>query len=159
MKGLIQSNQADELTPESIKQNIQIPDEFREAYMKVVAAGMTVMFSKESNKASVDAIMRGEGPLPQRLGQSIAGLLGMMIKESNNTIPPQVIIPAGVELLIEAADFLRRAGLAPMSNQEVGQAMEVMVATVLEAAGLSPQKIVGFVDQRAGGGAAPMTGA
>lgn len=155
MQGLIQANQPEELTPDKVRQSMQIPDEFREAYQKVVAAGMSVMFSDETNKTAIDSIMKGDGPMPQRLGQSIAGLLGMMIKESNNTIPPQVIIPAGVELLIEAADFLRRSGLAPLSNEELGQAMEVMVSTVLEAAGLSTQKIVGFVDQRtAEGGAA-----
>lgn len=153
-KGLIQSNQPaesrDDITPEKIKEGINIPAEFQEAYEKVVAAGMTVMFSKESNKAAIDSIRNQQGPIAQRLGMSIAGLLGMIIKESNNTIPPQVIIPAGVELLIQAADFLRKTKTEEINNQVIGDAMDVMITAVLKAANLDVSKIVGFIDQQMG---------
>lgn len=155
MQGLIQANQSpdgrDDITPEKIQQSIQIPDQLKSAYEKIVAAGMTVMFSKESNKAAVDSIMKGEGPLAQRLGMGIAGLLGMMVKESNGTVPPQVLIPAGVELLVQAADFLRKSGMAEINNKVIGDAMDVMVTAVLQSAKLDVQKIAGFVGDQAGG--------
>lgn len=153
-QGLIQANQSadgrDDITPEKVKEGIQIPQEFKQAYEKVLAAGMQVMFSKESNKDAVNAIMRGNGPLAKRLGESIAGLLGMMVKQSNGTIPPQVLIPAGVTLLIEAADFLRKTGMAEINNQVIGDAMDAMVTAILGAAGLDSQKIAGFIEQKAG---------
>jgi hypothetical protein len=103
------------------------------------------------------------------LGQAIAGLLGMIVKESNGTIPPQVLIPAGVELLIQAADFLRRSKLEQINNQVIGDAMDVMVTTVLQAAKLDVNKIAGFIEQQAmsggnmpaapGPAAGPMMGA
>lgn len=161
-QGLIQANQSpegrDDLTPETVNQGVQVPEQFRQAYEKMVAAGMQVMFSKDSNKAAVDTILKGEGPLSQRLGQSIAGLLGMIVKQSNNTVPPQVVIPAGVSLLIEAADFLRRTKLADINNQVIGDAMDVMITSVLQAAKLDVQKIAGFIEQKAGG-AQPAMGA
>ena len=154
-QGLIQANQRpdgrDDITPETVQEGVQIPEEFKDAYDRVLAAGMTAMFSKESNKAAVDTIMQGQGPLAKRLGEAIAGLLGMMVKSSNGTIPPQVLIPAGVTLLVEAADFLRKAGLAEINNQVIGDAMDVMVTSVLGAAGLDTQKIAGFIEQKAGG--------
>lgn len=160
-QGLIQANQPaegrDDITPEKVQEGIQIPDQFKQAYERMVAAGMSVMFSKDSNKAAVDSIMRGEGPIAQRLGKSIAGLLGMIVKESNNTIPPQIIIPAGVTLLIQAADFLRKAKLADINNQVIGDAMDVMITTVMQAAKLDVQKVAGFIEQKAGG-AQPMMG-
>lgn len=170
-QGLIQANQPaenrDDITPEKVKEGIKIPPEFQEAYEKVVAAGMTVMFSKDSNKAAVDSIRNGQGPLAQRLGQGVAGLLGMIVKESNGTLPPQVIIPAGVELLIQAADFLRRTGLEQINNKVIGDAMDVMITAILKAADLDITKIVGFIDQKMGPqagaqpapAAAPATGA
>ena len=161
MQGLIQSqqpaNSRDDLSPEKVKEGIQIPEQFRQAYERVVAAGMTVMFSKQSNKAAVDTIRNGEGPLAQRLGQGIAGLLGMIVKETRGTIPPQVMIPAGVELLIQAADFLRKSGMEEINNQVIGDAMDVMVTAVLQAAKLDVNKIAGFIGQRAG--AQPQMGA
>lgn len=152
-QGLIKSNQ--QLTPDAVKQQMQIPDEFKQAYEKVVAAGMTVMFSKETSKAALSTIQNGQGPIAQRLGQAIAGLLGMIYKESNNSLPPQVMIPAGVELLMQAADFLRRGGLEQIDNTVIGDAMDVMVTSILKAAGLSVDKMVGFVDQKTGGGQQP----
>lgn len=164
MEGLIQANQApesrDDLTPEKVSQGIQIPDEFKEAYERVVAAGMQVMFSKQSNQAAVDSIQRGDGPLAQRLGMAIAGLIGMIVKESNGTVPPQVLIPAAVELLSQAADFLRKAGIEPVNNKVFGDAMDVMITAILQSAKLDVQKIAGFIEQKAGqGGAAPAAGA
>lgn len=164
MQGLIQTNQSpesrDDLTPDKISQGIQMPDELKEAYERVVAAGMQVMFSKDSNKAAVDSIQRGDGPLAQRLGMAIAGLLGMIVKESNNTVPPQVVIPAGVELLAQAADFLRKAGLEKVNNKVIGDAMDVMITAILQAGKLDVQKIAGFIEQKARqGGGAPMGGA
>lgn len=161
MQGLIQSEQApegrDDLSPEKVKEGIQIPAEYQQAYQRVVAAGMQMMFSKESNKAAVDTLMRGQGSTAQKLGQAIAGLLGLIVKETNNTIPPQVIIPAGVELLIQAADFLRKTNLAEINNQVIGDAMDVMITSVMKAAGLDVQKVAGFIEQKAAqqGGAAP----
>lgn len=154
MQGLIQANQSpagrDDLTPEKIKAGIQIPDQLKSAYEKVVAAGMTVMFSKESNKAAVESITQGEGPMAQRLGMGIAALLGMMVKQSNGTIPPQVLIPAGVELLVQAADFLRKSGMSEINNQVIGDAMDVMVTAILQSAKLDVQKIAGFIEQKSG---------
>lgn len=163
-QGLIQSKQApegrDDFSPEKIQEGIQIPGEFQEAYERMVAAGMSMMFSKESNQAAIESFMRIEGSTAQKLGQGIAGLLGMIVKSSNNTVPPQVIIPAGVSLLIQAADFMRKTKLAEINNQVIGDAMDVMISTVLEAAGLDVQKIAGFIEQKASqGGAAPMGGA
>lgn len=149
MAGLIQENQ--DITPDQIRQSMDIPDDMKEAYLKVVSAGMRAMFSKESNQAAVDTLMRGGGPLAQRLGMAIAGLLGMMVKASNGTIPPQVLIPAGVELLVEAADFLRRSKLEQIDNQVIGDAMDVMVKAVLKAANVDPEQLSGFVQQQAGG--------
>jgi hypothetical protein len=165
-QGLIQSEQAsqgrDDITPEKIQEGIQIPQEFQEAYERMVAAGMAMMFSKESNKAAIDSFMRIEGSTAQKLGQGIAGLLGMIVKSSNNTVPPQVIIPTGVTLLIQAADFMRKTKLAEINNAVIGDAMEVMITAVMEAGGLDVQKVAGFIEQKAGGaqaGGAPAPGA
>jgi hypothetical protein len=169
MKGLIQAQQSpegrDDITPETVKEGIQIPDEFKEAYERLVAAGMTIMFSEKTNKSAVQMMKSGEGTTAQRLGQAIAALLGMLVKESNGTFPPQVLIPAGVELLAQAADFLRKSGLEAINNQVIGDAMDVMITTVLQAGKLDVQKIAGFIEQnQAGAGGAmlqqpPMMGA
>lgn len=148
--GLIQENMArpegDDLDTETIKNNIQMPPELQEAYDRVVIAGMKVMFSKESHKLMLDELQK-EGPIAQKLGMGIAGLMLLLFKESNETIPPQVIIPAGVNLLSRAADFIRKSGIDSITNADIGDAMELMISTILQKFGVSPEQMEQMLNQ------------
>jgi hypothetical protein len=148
--GLIQENMArpegDDLDTETIKNNIQMPPELQEAYDRVVIAGMKVMFSKESHKLMLDELQK-EGPIAQKLGMGIAGLMLLLFKESNETIPPQVIIPAGVNLLSRAADFIRKSGIDSITNADIGNAMELMISTILQKFGVSPDQMEQMLNQ------------
>lgn len=152
--GLIAKEQSpesrDDLTAEQVSAQIKMPAELQEAYERVVLAGMKMLFSKETNKAAIGIMQNQEGELPERLGKSIAGLLAELYRKSNQSMPPQVIIPAGVELLMQAADFIRKSKIEPINNKMVGDAMDVMVTTVLQMFKLDPGKIVQFVDQKQG---------
>ena len=107
--GLIASQQSpegrDDLSAEQVSSQIKMPPELQEAYERVVLAGMKMLFDKNTNKLAVKQLQSMEGPLSERLGKSVAGLLAELFRQSNKTMPPQVIIPAGVELLMQAADF------------------------------------------------------
>lgn len=148
--GLIQENMArpegDDIDTETIKNNIQMPPELQEAYDRVVIAGMKVMFSKESHKLMLDELQK-EGPIAQKLGMGIAGLMLLLFKESNETIPPQVIIPAGVNLLSRAADFIRKSGIDTITNTDIGNAMELMISTILQKFGVSPEQMEQMLNQ------------
>lgn len=148
--GLIQDEMArpegDDLTKESVEENIKMPPELQEAYERVVIAGMKVMFSKESHKFMLKELQR-EGPMDQRLGKGIAGLMLLLVKESNNTIPPEVIIPAGMKLMMEAVDFMRETGLGQPTNAEIGGGMQIMISTILEKFGIAPDKMEQMLNQ------------
>ena len=149
-EGLIQDKMArpdgDDLSVETIKENIKMPPELQEAYERVVIAGMKVMFSKESHKLMLDEIQK-EGPIGQKLGMGIAGLMLLLVKESNNTIPPEVIIPAGVNLLSRAADFIRKSEIEKITNADIGNAMEVMISTILQKFGVEPEQMAEMLNQ------------
>ena len=148
--GLIQDEmgrpEGDDLTKESVEENIKMPPELQEAYERVVIAGMKVMFSKESHKFMLKELQR-EGPMDQRLGKGIAGLMLLLVKESNNTIPPEVIIPAGMKLMMEAVDFMRETGLGEPTNAEIGSGMQIMISTILEKFGVAPDKMEQMLNQ------------
>ena len=149
-EGLIQDKMArpdgEDLDTEAIKENIKMPPEFQEAYERVVIAGMKVMFSKESHKLMLDELQK-EGPVGQKLGMGIAGLMLLLVKESNNTIPPEVIIPAGVNLLSRAADFIRKSEIEKITNADIGDAMEVMISTILQKFGVEPEQMAEMLNQ------------
>lgn len=149
-KGLIQDKMArpegDDIDTETIKKNINMPPELQEAYERVVIAGMKVMFSKESHKLMLDELQK-EGPLGQKLGMGIAGLMLLLIKESNGTIPPEVVIPAGINLLTRAADFIRKSKIEKITNADIGDAMEIMISTILQKFGVEPEQMEQMLNQ------------
>jgi polyhydroxyalkanoate synthesis regulator phasin len=149
-EGLIQDKMArpegDELTPEAVKNGIQIPPDMQEAYDRVVVAGMKLMFSKETHRIMLKE-MQKQGPLSQRLGRGVAGLMLIMVKESNNTMPPQIIIPAGIELMMQAVDFMKKTDMANPTNEEIGQAMQIMITTIMEKFGVDPAKFEQMLNQ------------
>jgi len=162
--GIIQDKMArpegDDLSTKTVTDNIKMPPDLQKAYDRVVIAGMKVMFSKESHRVMLQEIQR-PGPLDQRLGKGIAGLMLMLFKESNGSIPPNVIIPAGVKLLMEAVDFLRDSGLEKPTNADIGNGMEIMISTILEKFGVAPDKMAQMLNQFSNENipAAPQTGA
>lgn len=143
--------EGDDLTAETVTRDIKMPPELQQAYERVVIAGMKVMFSKETHQLMLKEFERG-GPLSERLGNGIAGLMLLLFTKSNQTIPPQVMIPAGVNLLMQAVDFIRAAQLEPIKNADVGAAMQIMIATLLEKFGVSNDKLMSLVDAYDQGG-------
>lgn len=156
------SDTGEALSPENVASKIQMPPELQNAYERVVVAGMKVMFDKSSHQSALEQL-QGEGPVSERLGKAVAGLMVLLFKQSNQTMPPQVIIPAGTDLLIRAADFLKKSGSEQVTDQDVGEALSIMIETILTKFGLDPAKVLnsydgsqvpaqgaGLVDQAAG---------
>ena len=138
--------EGDDINAETVKENIKMPPELQNAYEKVVIAGMKVMFSKQSHKLMLEELQK-EGPLSEKLGKGIAGLMLLLVKQSNNTMPPEVIIPAGVNLLSQAADFIRKTKLENITNSVVCYAMETMITTLLDKFDVDSEKMKHMTDQ------------
>lgn len=130
----------DELTPQKVRENLSLPDDLKEAYDRVVLAGMKVMFSDETHEAAT-AMLQGDGPVSQRLGEAITRLMGTLYEQSNGTMPPPVLIPAATELLVAAGDYLKKAGIEPVTDQDIGEAMNVMIETLLAKFGADPAEM------------------
>ncbi len=152
MAGIVQEKmarpQGDELTPDRVKGEIQMPPELQEAFTRMVIGGMKVMFDQKTHKMMLDQL-RQQGPLGQRLGEGIAGLVLLLFKESNQTLPPQVLIPAGIELLMQAVEFLRKSGLEEVTNEDIGEGMRIFITVLLEKFGMSADKLAALAAQYA----------
>lgn len=142
-EGIIQSEMArpegQDLTVDSVRQNINVPPELQNAYDRVVIAGLKVMFNKESHRMMLEELKQ-PGPVSDRLGTGIAGLMLILIKQSNGTLPPQVVIPAGMELMMQAVEFLKETNLAQVSNSDIAGAIEKMISILLEKFGVNAQR-------------------
>ncbi|MDR1613676.1 MAG: hypothetical protein LBT97_12970 [Planctomycetota bacterium] len=141
---------------QQIKARINVPDDLREPYERIVLAGQKVLYSEETNQLVMEAI-QGDAPIEQKLAKGIRDLMLILWKESNQSMPPQLIVPAAVELLTEAADFINETGVDTVDERQLGEAMRLMVGMVLEAFGATPDRLRQAQQEQAagGGGEAP----
>ncbi len=112
-----------------------VPKEFQEAFTRVVKAGMKVMFSEDTHEIMLDAL-EGEGPLPEKIGSAMADLMGMLFEKSNQSMPPEVIIPAATYLLAKGSDFLEKVTEQEISGEDMALASEIMVQKLMTAFGI-----------------------
>lgn len=130
--------------------SMEVPEDMQEPLERIVMAGKKVMFSEETADMVQEAL-GGDAPIEQKLSEAIAGLMGLLWQQSNQTMPPQLIVPAAMILLAEAVSFLQEAG-EDITPQQYGEAIELTVSRVLEMFGVDEQ----MLQQELGSGEEPM---
>lgn len=116
-----------------------------DAYDRVLTAGMKMMYSADNSQLMQDIITNDEIPVANKLGEGIANLLVMMDNTGNGTIPKEIMVPVGVALMFEAADYLFEVGVEVTEN-DLGAALELMIKGVFVGYGIDPAKIDQIVD-------------
>jgi hypothetical protein len=128
------------ITPQSMLEKFQLKGKQGAQLQRIVLAGKKIMFDPKTSTMVNDAMKSGEGDIVQKLGTGITGLMALLIQESRNSLPGELVIPAGIVLVAEAAQFLAEAG-EPITDRDVGDAMEIFVHVVLHQTGLDPEKM------------------
>jgi hypothetical protein len=119
--------------------SMEVPEDMQEPLERIVLAGKKVMFSEETADMVQEALA-GDAPIEDKLSEAIAGLMGLLWQQSNQTMPPQLIVPASMILLSEAVDFLQGAG-EEITPAQYGDAIELTISRVLEMFGIDEQML------------------
>lgn len=127
------------ITPQTVMEHLHLQPPQVPQLQRIIVAGMKVMFSQQTHQMMLDEIKK-PGDMATKLGQSTAGLLGLLMKESQNSLPPNLLIPAGLVLMAHAAEYMNKTG-APVGDQELSQGMNVFIQTMLKQFGLDPAKV------------------
>lgn len=117
-----------------ILDGIEVPENLKPMYDKIVLSGMRIMFSKESHKLFVDELQK-EGPLAEKIAKGITGLMYLVWNQSNKSLPPQLIIPATVALTVRAFDYVQKTGDPEASKEVLGQAIQGSLEGVMNGFG------------------------
>jgi hypothetical protein len=134
---------AEMMTAEQAREQMQLPDEMKDAYVRVVEAGMKVMFDPSMRESTLE-FMEGPGEPAEKLGEGVAAVMATLFNESNGTMPPQIIVPAGIELLLHAADVAKRGGME-ITQDTIGEAMGTMVEAIFRQFGTSLEEAGGML--------------
>ena len=131
----------------SMRENV--PPELQDGYDRIVAAGMKFMFD-ESTHEEVIGFLQQEGPLDEKLSGGIFYLMMNMIQQANGAFPEELIIPAGIDLILQAAEFAEQTGMDQVTPEIIASAIQKYVFLVAEKAGVPQEKVMGGIDKLAG---------
>lgn len=116
-----------------------------QAYDRVLTAGMKMLYSSEASEMVQNLIMDDKVPVANKLGEGVGNLMIMMDNQGNGTIPKEVIIPVGIALMFEAADYLFEVGVE-VTEDDLGKAIELLLTTVMTGYGLDMAKMDAVID-------------
>ena len=136
-----------QITSQSVRAKMKLPPAMVGPYQRVVMAGQKIMYSPQM-LPQIQALLKGPGEIGQKMGQGAIALMGMLIDQSHHTLPPQLIVPAGIELITDFADLLTKAG-QKVNDHDIALGMETYVGDVMQKLNITPEKL----QQSMGGGA------
>jgi peptidoglycan hydrolase-like protein with peptidoglycan-binding domain len=112
--------------------------------MKIVSAGKQVMYSPQT-RHMMQAQLAG-GADPEKIGQGIAKLMGILFHASKKTAPMQALIPAGMLLLFEGLQFLEDAGTVQVTPDLLAACTQATSSALLQVLGIKPEQVQGAID-------------
>lgn len=128
-----------EISAASFKSKMQIPQEMQSSYDKAVKVGLAMLFAPETVEQTIDYI--GDGTdAPKKIAEGVAGVMGMIVQQSNGTLPGQIIVPVGVELIGHVVEAARKGGIQ-ISDADVAEGVAQFIQAVLQQAGATPEQM------------------
>lgn len=134
-----------EISPQAVRESMNMPVHLQNAFDRVIAAGMKLMYDKKTHPLMMQGL--DTKPIPQLLGEGVVGLMGILSEQSNNTIPPEVVIPAGIYLIAEAADFFERSGALAVSSSDIAEATQIYIYMIIQKFGGDPDQMMAKLSQ------------
>lgn len=117
-----------------------------DAYDRVHEAGLKMLYSPDNSEMMISIIQDESIPIANKLGEGMANLLVMMDNTGNGTIPKEVLVPVGVSLMFEAADYLYEIGVE-VTEEDMGAALELLIKGIFVGYGIDPAQMDNIVDQ------------
>ncbi len=92
-----------------------VPKELKTAYLRVMAAGMKIMFSKETSKF-MEERLENVDDVPKAVAEGIADLLLLVYNESKRTMSIPAAMLAAFSLMSQALDYAEKIGKGPLDD-------------------------------------------
>ena len=129
-----------------VKQDImsKIPPDQKDAVQRIVAAGMKLMYSPETQPQLQKAV-QAPGPAPKKMAENAVGILLTLDQQAKPSgLPPAAIFPAGYELCAECGQVLIHAG-QNVTQDEFNAALQMMHVLISKKMKATDEQIMGSV--------------
>jgi hypothetical protein len=118
----------------------KVAPQMQNALQRTVTAGLSVMYSPQSHQIMVAQLTKPGDPA-KNVAEGAAKLMGVLYKQSKNTMPIPIMIPAAMVLMCEGLDFLTQANGTQITPQLVAQCTQDLGHFMLVLLGVSQQQM------------------
>lgn len=105
------------------------------ALQKILLAAQKVMYDPKIFPTFRESL-EAPGPWPQKLALQASGLIKILDERSPGGIPRQLLVPAAVAILMEMVDFVQKAKMATLGQEDIKTACQVVIGSVLKEYGV-----------------------
>lgn len=99
---------------------------------RVLSEGNKLLFGKDMHYQLMDSL-QGSADISGDLGNGAFNMMGMLLKSSGNSIPGDVILPAGVILLARASEFLNESKTVQVTDDDFEEAAHLFTVKTMNA--------------------------
>lgn len=127
-----------------------VPQLFDE-YMKIVVAGMKILYSPETHELALQGLQKITSPesVVPLVVDGISSIILLIYKESQGKMSIPMSIPAAVTLASYALGDIEKAKGFPMTDELIGKTIHALTQKMFALYKLSPEKVQGVVRQGA----------
>lgn len=118
----------------------------KDAYTRIVAAGMKAAFDKTTHGALVDGLEKSKDPVHD-VAVGVVGLIIILYQQSKNKMPAPAAIAAGMTMVFEGLDYLEQTGKLQVDKNVIDQATQLYLTTIMPKFGVRPQQLQGMVNK------------
>lgn len=140
-----------------IEQGIEakIKPENKQAYTRIVIAGMKVMFDEKTHQMMSDQL-KSSNDIVKNVAEGIAGLMMLLYKESKEKMPMVAAIPASIVLMAKALDFAEKTMSVQITPDMLAKVTQATSEAVLLKFGITPEMVQDAVNKHQSGQGASM---
>lgn len=142
-----------EFDASTVRRDLKLPKDMEVAYDRIIKAGLKVMFDPSMREETMGFIEEAGGD-PKKMAEGVTAVVVTLYQQSNGTLPPNLLIPAGIELLAHAADVANAGGMQ-VGKEAVAEAMSAVVQEILVKFGATPAQMQKLMSGMDSGQAAP----
>lgn len=118
----------------------KIPPSQKQAVDRIVAAGMTVAFSPQSHGKIFQGLDQSKDKVHD-IAMGTVGLLLLLSKQSQDTMPGLPMIYAGIILMMHGLDYIEQTMGVKIGANELDKATQIMMPVLQDKLGLTNDKL------------------
>lgn len=124
----------------------KVPAQLKDAFSKVVTAGLTIMYSPQMEQMRAQRMGDVQDPAKEA-GQGAARMLSNLYEQSKRKMPVDVMVPAAMIFAFEFLDLLAQSGKAQITPDLIDKTTESVGNAVLPMFGVTPDKLQQMIAQ------------